>query len=170
MSHNMKTKLPPIIILLCLTQLSYADNFTVDLGPQGLVDSERDLSFDSLAGTAPTGQSMTLNLSFGSEFLRVYPTTSPSFDFLLVFQTNVSGFLAFGTGSAFLTDSGGNIATSVFSTGGSASGGTNLPLIGAGIFPLFLDQSGTPRELDTNLDLYGAQFNLTFPVAQGEIT
>jgi len=161
-------KTPALLFVLLATRIG-AITIPIDLGKEGLA-SDRIINFNELNTLPLDGSFIQINLSFGSKFVRLFPSTSSGFAAVIVFGTTASGFLADCSGLAFMTDANGAKAlNSTTFGGGSTSGGENLQLAGGYVFPLLSEIDGNPVKLSTNVDLFGATFNLTLPTNPGAI-
>ena len=118
-------------------------------------------SFDGLNGIPVTGSVSVDFLFTNNEFARIYTATSPSFDALLILQTNGSGLLGFLSGTGYLIDADGNAIPGFGITSSASGDDASLAL---GLFPLLKDKNGTPNDqLKKPFDFYGVHYDFTFP-------
>jgi hypothetical protein len=158
-----------LIAASLLAATTHAITIPIDPGPQGRVRGDETISFAALDGLALSGQTISLDYTFtGDKFLRMLPETSKSFIFLVILDTNATGFLPWPTGSGFLTDANGNDIGGDFAGGGSSSGQPGEQLdAGFALFPLLLNGGSDVLPVTDHFDFSGAHFDLTFPDVQG---
>lgn len=150
-------------VLVACASYANATLIEVDLGPAPKITSQTPLSpFGALNGTPLEGQSASVDFSFShNEFVRLFTSTSPTFDALVTLQTNGSGFLGFLEGTGYLVDIDGKAIPGFGITGSSSGSDGSMAL---GLFPLLNDKDGTPNpNLLRPLDFYGIHFDWSFP-------
>jgi hypothetical protein len=139
-----------------------ATTITIDLGPPRRVTGEKIVSFSDLNDLQFSGQTLSLDLVFGSNgFVRLFKGTSPTFLLLPMLDVFGAGTINDPTGSGYLFDSTGNPISSVTSFGGSVTtdpGGESFRLGLGSFFPLLAGGAFPP-------DIYGAHLDITLPNA-----
>jgi hypothetical protein len=141
---------------------TYATTIAIDLGPPGRVTGEKIVSFNDLNDLQFNGQTLSLDLVFGSNgFVRLFKSTNSTFLLLPMLDVFGAGTINNPTGSGYLFDQAGNPISSVTSFGGSVTtdpGGEAFRLSLGGFFPLLAGENGS-----FPLDIYGAHLDITLP-------
>jgi hypothetical protein len=154
-----------VLLFALLAGHGFATTIQINLGPPALYTNANlgPISFSDLNGTPVNGSSLSLDFSFsGNEFVRLFSNTTPFFEVAVTLQTNAGTFPGVATDiSGYLIDKNGNAIPNAGVT--AATQGSN-GTTSVGLFPLLLDNSGTPNPaLTFPLDFYGVHFSFKLP-------
>ncbi len=150
----------------------------VDLGDPRRTRGERDFAFTALNGLSLDGQTLSIDYSFGSSFIRILEQTNRWFICLPMVQTNVAGTIYLPGGTAYTVGADGLPNSPVWTfPAGSTISDTPDELLNFGlgyIFPLVtvIDGSqGLYTYQEGGMGIYGIHFELNLPdFPGGEIT
>lgn len=158
-------KLSLAAALLLSAASAQATLITIPLTPNNHVYNELIVPTSDFDGLTLSGQTMSLDFTFGSSFVHLFPGTSRSFAVLPMLQIQGVGFLPYAIGQSWTVGATGERNSSVFQIGGDGSFGVtsydtnpfNFELGHA--FPVFY----TPG----SFDIYGFHSEITLPDAPG---
>jgi hypothetical protein len=161
----MNKRLILLVTASCLFAAShlFALTIPIDLGPTGVVRPidpgwVTSTPFAQFNGTPLSGQTIEMNFSFGSEFVRLFSVSSQDFGFVAVLFTSATIVPQVLSGSGFGLDQQGNAISPLgfFHAGSGSINDPQHPAVFMSLQPL---QNGPLPPLD----LFGATFSVTLP-------
>ena len=160
----MRKEIAVLLGLVAFATKLNATDINLDLGPSNdHITSATSVPFSQLNGTPLNGGSLAFNFTF-SEVVRLLADTRPDFSFIVLLDTNASGWSNNPSATLYTLDQNGNQnSTSQGGDIGPFSGSNPDIGLGFGVEPLLFNDGS----LVTPFSFHGAHAEMVLPLADG---
>lgn len=157
-----------LILFAAAAAAARATLITIPLVPDNHVHNQLIVPTNDFAGITLTGQTMSVDFTFGSSFIHLFPGTSRNFEIAPTLMFRGVGFLHLAAAQSWTVGADGERNSVVWQTSGGSGESDIVTLYGVSfgyVFPMFSDPTGS--SIPGALDIYGYHADVTLPNAPG---